>query len=299
MQTKHLLSFLSAARAGSISKASFKLNYAQSTVYEHISALEKELETELYKRTSKGLELTGSGVQLVGYAEKILAVWDICKAEIKGTDEERIRICASESISKYYIYEILSEFMKKQPQAGIDLTLVPGTVAVERIRSGACDVALHFGVTPPIKNITTVKLFSTKMLFAAHPKHSFARCRERPKTIQRDVLVSNLDINYVKNMIESAGLVFDQIFCSYARVGGVDLAKNFPLEMNGVILLPEIALSEEIRRGELSVIQWLELGITQDAYLLTPEKSLLPSCAEELIEMILGRYKADVSLDSC
>lgn len=292
MQTKHLLSFLNAARAGSISKASISLNYAQSTIYEHIASLENELGTELYKRTSKGLELTAEGTLLAGYAEKILELWEMCGSEIAGMYNEQIRICASESISKYYVYELLSEFMKKYPGAKIDLSLVPGAVAVERITSGMCDIALHFGITPPIKDVTATKLFSAKMIFAAHPEHSFVRCKKKPGTIQREILVSNLDAGYLMSMLESAGLEFDRLFSSYIRVGGVDLAKSFSLNRNGVTLLPEIALREEIEGGKLCPVGWLDIGMTQNAYMLTPEKKFFPQHVRELAAIALERCKA-------
>lgn len=292
MQTKHLLSFLSAAKARSISKASISLNYSQSTIYEHISSLENELGAELYKRTSKGLELTDAGTLLAGYAEKIIELWEMCGAEITGARDGQIRICASESISKYYFYGLLSEFMKKYPEAGIDFSLVPGAVSVERIASGLCDIALHFGVTPPIKGIAATKLFSVDMVFAVHPEHSFARCKKRPGTIQREILVSNLDAGYIMDMLEKAGLEFDKLFSSYVRVGGVDLAKSFALDRNGVTLLPEMALRGEIEDGTLCPVGWLDAGITQDAYMLTPDKKFFPQHVRELAAMVIERCKA-------
>lgn len=292
MQTKHLLSFLSAAKARSISKASISLNYAQSTIYEHISSLEDELGTELYKRTSKGLELTDEGRLLTGYAEKIIELWEMCGAEISGARDGQIRICASESISKYYLYGLLSEFMKKCPGARIDFSLVPGAVSVERIASGLCDIALHFGVTPPIKGAVATKLFSANMVFAAHPEHSFVRCKRRPGTIQREILVSNLDEGYIMNMLEMAGMEFDKLFSSYIRVGGVDLAKSFALDRNGVTLLPEIALRCEIESGRLCPVDWLDADITQDAYMLTPEKKFFPQHVRELAALVIERCKA-------
>lgn len=292
MQTKYLLSFLSAAKARSISKASISLNYAQSTIYEHISSLENELGTELYKRTSRGLELTDAGRLLSVSAEKIIELWEMCGSEITGARNGQIRICASESISKYYLYGLLSEFMRKCPDVGIDFNLVPGAVSVERIISGTCDIALHFGVTPPIKGVAATKLFSANMIFAVHPAHSFARCRKRPGTIQREILVSNLDAGYIMDMLKKAGLEFDKLFSSYIRAGGVDLAKSFALDRNGVTLLPEMALRGEIEDGKLCPVDWLDAGITQDAYMLTPEKKFFPQHVRELAALAIERCKA-------
>lgn len=292
MQTKHLLSFLSAAKARSISKASISLNYAQSTIYEHISSLEDELGTELYRRTSKGLQLTDAGTLLVGYAEKIIEMWEMCGAEITGARGGQVRICASESISKYYLYGLLSEFMRKYPEAGIDFSLVPGAVSVERLASGSCDIALHFGVTPPIRGVAATKLFSADMVFAAHPEHSFSRCKQRPATIRREILVSNLDEGYIMDMLERAGLEFNGLFSSYIRVGGVDLAKSFALDRNGVTLLPEMALHAEMEAGTLCPVGWLDAGITQDAYMLTPEKKFFPQHVRELAALVIEHCKA-------
>lgn len=290
MQTKHLITFLSAAKEKSLSKASMKLNYAPSTIYEHISALEKELDVELYSHISRELELTPEGKLLADYADRILTLWDNCRMEINGNYKEQIRICASETLSKYYVYALLSKFMKKRPQTSIDLKLVPGTIAVERLRSYECDVAFSFGVKPPLADIEAVKLFSAKMVFAAHPAHSFARCREMPKTILREVLISNLDVDYVKKIIRNADIDFEMFFSSYLRAGGLDLAKSFLLNNDGVALLPEVALQDDITSGRLTEIALLGRRVVQDAYVLTLAKREKPSHVEELLGMAANHF---------
>lgn len=291
MQTKHLVSFLTAAKEKSLYKASVILNYAPSTIYGHISALEKELGVELYIHTSKAPVLTDEGKLLTDYADRILSEWDRCKAEVGGKNQDQVRICASETLGRYYLCSLLSKFMKTRPRAKIDFKSVPGTIAVERVRSRECDIAFCLGVTPPFEGITATKLFSAKMFFAAHPAHSFARCKNVPKTIQREVLVGNLDIDYVQKIIQEAGIDFDQFFSSYVRVGGVDLVKSFPLNNEGVALLPEITLNEDVEQGRLDKVRWFDRAVKQDAYMLTPKKRFVSPYIEELAAMAVEQYK--------
>lgn len=290
MQTKHLITFLSAAKEKSLSKASMKLNYAPSTIYEHVAALEKELDAELYSHNSRELELTPEGKLLADYADRILTLWDNCRMEINGKYKEQIRICASETLSKYYIYGLLRKFMKKRPQTSIDLKLVPGAIAVERLRSYECDVAFSFGIEPPFADIEAVKLFSAKMIFVAHPSHSFVRCQETPRTILREALISNLDVDYVKKIIRNAGIDFDTFFSSYLRAGGLDLVKSFPLGNDGIAFLPEVALQDEITSGSLAAVTMLGCGVVQDAYALTPAKRDVPSHVQELLGMAANHF---------
>lgn len=67
----HLQTFVMVVRAGSITAASRRLHYAQSTVSTHIQALERTYSVTLLRRTQAGVELTRDGERMYGYARSM------------------------------------------------------------------------------------------------------------------------------------------------------------------------------------------------------------------------------------
>lgn len=71
MDTKQLVTFVTFAKEKSFTKSSMKLNYAVSTLSEHISSLEAELGTQLVERHGKRTALTQNGEIFLEYAHKL------------------------------------------------------------------------------------------------------------------------------------------------------------------------------------------------------------------------------------
>ncbi|HST87041.1 MAG TPA: LysR family transcriptional regulator, partial [Ktedonobacterales bacterium] len=74
MTLDQIETFLQVARVRSFSRAAILLDLAQPTLSGRISALERELGTELFVRHGHTLELTEAGRALLPYAERLLAL---------------------------------------------------------------------------------------------------------------------------------------------------------------------------------------------------------------------------------
>lgn len=103
MDTKHLITFITFSEEKSYLKASFKLNYAPSTLAEHILSLENELGVKLVESKGKRTVLTKGEEQFLQYARKIMEIYKTaCKDmsslnAIKGT----LRVMTVESLGLY------------------------------------------------------------------------------------------------------------------------------------------------------------------------------------------------------
>ena len=88
------------AAKGSFSAAAEALNFTQSAVSQHISALERETGTQLVERFSRGVRLTEAGTVLVTHADAILARLDSAEedlAAIAGLRGGRLRLVCFQS----------------------------------------------------------------------------------------------------------------------------------------------------------------------------------------------------------
>ena len=72
LDSRKLLAFVTLARCGSFTQTAHELHLTQSAVSHAIRALEVELETRLFDRMGRSVQLTHSGGQLLEHATKIL-----------------------------------------------------------------------------------------------------------------------------------------------------------------------------------------------------------------------------------
>lgn len=72
MENRVLIYFIAVAEAGSISAASAQCHVTQPSMSRQISALERELNVKLFRRTSTGLQLSAAGQQFLPIAVDII-----------------------------------------------------------------------------------------------------------------------------------------------------------------------------------------------------------------------------------
>ena len=88
MELRQLRYFLGVSQAGSLMKASHILHIAQPALSLHMAALEAELGTVLFMRSSRGMSLTESGRTLVEYARVVMADVERAKSAVQNVTTE-------------------------------------------------------------------------------------------------------------------------------------------------------------------------------------------------------------------
>src|SRR5687767_10914097 len=74
MDLSDLQIFRAVVQAGGITRAAEKLNRVQSNVTTRVRQLEQELGVDLFIREGKRMHLSPAGQQLLGYADRLLAL---------------------------------------------------------------------------------------------------------------------------------------------------------------------------------------------------------------------------------
>lgn len=87
MHIKDLQVFQTVAVEGTITRAAEKLNYVQSNITSRIQKLEQTLNTPLFNRHRRGMNLTPEGKKLLTYSEKILYLSEEMKKVLQSSEE--------------------------------------------------------------------------------------------------------------------------------------------------------------------------------------------------------------------
>lgn len=124
MEFKDLEIFQMVAEKGTITAAARELNYVQSNVTARIQKLEVELNTPLFNRHNRGMNLTPEGKKLLVYSEEILSLTNEMKKVIQSKEEPagKLEIGTVETVIQ--LPYILSAYNKKYEN--VDMSLISG-----------------------------------------------------------------------------------------------------------------------------------------------------------------------------
>lgn len=133
------------SRNKSFSKAAQDLYMTQSAVSQAISKLEKELDIQLFNRTSRGVELTNEGNLLNEHVQSALGMIQVAEnkiAEFKTLKTGELSIGVGDTISRYFLLPYLEEFHQKYPSINLNILNRTTSEIINLIKSGKADVGI-------------------------------------------------------------------------------------------------------------------------------------------------------------
>ena len=179
MELRHLEYFVAVADARSFTRAAEQLHVVQSGVSAAIKALEAELGSPLFDRTSKRVDLTDAGRALLPRARATL---DAARAARDAVDDVRgglrgsLRIGTMTSVGLVDLPALLGEFHRRYPEVTIRLVVDPNGSRglVEALTAGSLDLALVSLPGPAPVGLTVTPLASAPLVLVVPGDHRLA-----------------------------------------------------------------------------------------------------------------------------
>lgn len=135
--------FLSAAENKSISKAAASLYISQPAVSITIKKLEENLNTTLFVRRSKGVELTEKGRLLYDSVKKAFQMLSDTEKSLKfPVYSGYLRIATSNVLCKHFLMPYLKEYIRLYPDTELAITCTSSAEARVMIEECSIDLAL-------------------------------------------------------------------------------------------------------------------------------------------------------------
>lgn len=135
--------FLSVAENKSISKAAVQLYISQPAVSITIKKLEESLNTTLFIRKSKGVELTEKGSILYDNVKKAFNILSDTEKSLKFPfNTGYLRIASSNVLCKYFLMPYLKKFSALYPYTNLAITCTSSLEAYVMIEKCSIDLAL-------------------------------------------------------------------------------------------------------------------------------------------------------------
>jgi DNA-binding transcriptional LysR family regulator len=138
-----LFAFEAAGRLDSFTLAAAELGVTQAAVSKQISALEHELDTSLFRRMHRSVQLTEKGQELYQAVHDGLSGVVAAMQTLRiGTQPRPLTIAATMSMSHFWLLPRLPSFKKQHPD--IAVRIVSQDEFLD-LRSGTADMIIRFG----------------------------------------------------------------------------------------------------------------------------------------------------------
>jgi DNA-binding transcriptional LysR family regulator len=144
MELRHLRTIAAVARHGSLTKAGEELYLSQSAVSQQIRRLELELGFDVFRRTSRRVELTAEGRVILGCAQRVLAEVDGLHSELEemtGLLRGELRIGGVYPTGPYDVFGMVADFRAAHPEVAVHMIEDTQDGVLEALRADDLDCA--------------------------------------------------------------------------------------------------------------------------------------------------------------
>jgi DNA-binding transcriptional LysR family regulator len=161
--------FYTVAKTKSFSESSRVLHISQPAISKHIQNLEYELNTLLFYRNNRGIELTQEAKQLLNFVEKaynFLMLGEKSLQESKELMQGKVSVGIPTAISVYYFKDKIEEFMTSHTNIVIKLSSHNNEALINLMLQHTLDVLILAGDTEINKDLKVIPLMEDDFVFA-------------------------------------------------------------------------------------------------------------------------------------
>lgn len=288
MDTRNLITFTTFAKEGSYLKTSMKLNYAPSTLTEHIAQLERELGVKLIETVGRKAVLTKEGKTFLPFARNILDSVQIAKDAVDNTQALKgtITIGAVESMAAYRLEPVFTEFLSHNPNVNLVIKSGNSASLPVRLLNNEFDVVfLYDCTTQNYPGLHETLLFQEELRFCVSPRHRLAAKSEVcPTDLKYETfLYQHEDCCYYDAFRELIQKEQMKIHDSLQIESG-SLIKKCVMKERGISVLPRSMTEEEVLEEKLVYLNWKGDQMLINGKMLTPKNRWKSAATEAFLK---------------
>lgn len=258
MNLKQLEAFVAVAETKSFSLTAKQLFITQPTVSAHIASLEKELNTCLFVRSTKGVALSDDGKELYAYAEQML--------ELEKKIRERfgkngrfaggvLRIAASTIPSQYLLPDIMAQFRKNHPGEKLKVFETDSAGVAEMIASHKADVGFA-GTKIEKGNCTYIPVYQDELVVITPASEKFTESnadavvkwlREEPVILREEGSGTRQE---ARKILRQMGIDMNEMNVAAVMENQETIRRSVESGM-GISILSDLAVRDAVEAGRI------------------------------------------------
>jgi DNA-binding transcriptional LysR family regulator len=176
MEFRQLRTFIVVANLLNFTRASEKLNMAQSSVSAQIKSLEEDLKLKLFDRIGRRVLLTDAGKKLYKYARRMEEMTlEIQSQFAKDQDiQGSLTVRVPETVASVYMPPIIESFHNDHPKVNLELVNCSDTQLREELSTGRIDAAFLITDDIHFKNVNIKRLKKENLILVSAPNNPLA-----------------------------------------------------------------------------------------------------------------------------
>jgi DNA-binding transcriptional LysR family regulator len=287
MDLFQLEAFLAVVREGSFSAAAKVVLRTQPAVSQIVKKLEDEIGQPLFDRSSRRGKLTDAGEVLAEHAERLLNLRGQALAALGDLSQlraGRLNIAANE-LTCLYLLPLLDQYRRQHPAVRLTVRRTLGS----RIPLEVRDFGADFGIVtyqPDGGTLRSIVIYRDELAFVVPPSHPLAgRKRVTLKQLGSEAFVAHhVASPYRQKVVETFRLKKVTLQMP-VEMPTIDAIKQFVTLGHGVALMPAVAVTREIEKGELVRIPVPELAFERQIRLVYRRGATLSSSAAAFLQV--------------
>lgn len=258
MELGQIEAFVEAQRRGSITRAAIALELTQPTLTARLRGLELELGTQLLVRGRRGVSLTPAGRRFLPRAQAALEAVRRGVAEMKAAREGRGGVLAlglATDLALYIAPIALARFARAHPDVEINVRSGRSHAVAEALRAEEIEIALVSQLIA-LPELASRPLFEEQVPVVVGRAHAFAaRGRVGIEELARSGLVMRDPTAYLHAITTQYFAAAGAAPRILMELNNTEACKRVVLAGLGAALLPQMAIHEELRHGELVALR--------------------------------------------
>lgn len=294
MELTYFQTFRTVAMQQSITKAAEELGYAQSSVTTQIQKLEKAYGVQLFERFGRHLRLTSAGEELLKVVSRMLDLYQESKELVARQTGGTLSIGTIDSLASYYLPPYLQRLRQDFPELTIKLQPDKEAMIMEKVKEGELDIGFLLDEKPLDPTLQTVTVREEPLILIARPDHPLTQL---PKVEIQDLndtvwVLQEESCSYrqtLERMLKLHNISYRVGF----ELGNPETVKRCVMSGLGIAILPQIAVREEILRGELAALPFSQPEIRLFLQMFVYPKKWMSKPLLAFMEWIMTGKKPD------
>lgn len=286
--------FTRVVEAGGFAAAAREMGLSRSVVNKAVIRLERELGTQLLRRSTRQVTPTDTGLAFYDRAREILSDLDDALAAVtslQGKATGSLRVNAPMSFGTLHLSRVIADYMALYPDVHVELIL--NDRFIDPIEEGF-DVTLRIGAPQATTSLVTRELVTVRRVLCASPE--YLRRWGEPSAPTELTRHRCLHYGYLgsgsKWRLDGPG--GEQAFAIQCvmSANNAEPLRDAAINHQGIALLPTFIAGEALQTGELRTIlvDHPPTDITLSA--LYPRHRHLSTKVSMLIELLSERFSA-------
>lgn len=291
MNLNQLKLFYLSIKHQSLSDAAAELNITQPAVTKGIKRLQEYYEIRFVERVGKRLELTKAGRALYDMADNIFTMEKVAEECIRSFQVEQgqqIRIHTSESFGAYYLPAIIHQFKTVNPDISVKVDILPTGKVVETTIALQSDIGF---ISYPVNHNKLIlqEVLEEKLLIIVSPGHRLdAKTTLTPHDLEGEAMIMHEQGSALQRAIDVFMDSQDVRVSKHLEFSNNEAIKRAVAEGDGIALISEKVVDEEIRSGKLIAIPLAGPPVTRTFYMIQRKDKFVSRPLASLLEVILA-----------